>query len=201
LKKIDLTEAKPRDLRAALAVPADENDVLAYYEDELKARIRELNEFLELDAGENNPERLAKALIEREFGILRASSNWWHEFAAYLVLNHVPGFSVDKDNKKHGAPRRWTHERLAQLFADVEFVKKRTSLSTTAICKILRTKKSYKQRWGNHSVAALRTAYVQAHELLRENTSFFLQLGGGEVLMGKDADLIKVAIERHALQR
>ena len=49
-------------------------------------------------------------------------------------------------------------------------------------------------------MTALRTAYAHAHELLRENTSFFLQLGGGEVLMGKGADLIQTAIERHALQ-
>jgi hypothetical protein len=50
LKRIDLVEAKPRDLRAALALPP-------------------------LAVGENNPQRLAKALIEREFGIQQNSSN------------------------------------------------------------------------------------------------------------------------------
>ena len=48
LKPIDLSGAKPRDVRAQLALAPDESDVLAYAEDEFGARAAELNEFLSL---------------------------------------------------------------------------------------------------------------------------------------------------------
>src|SRR3974390_1025092 len=66
LKAIDPGEAKPRGFRAALSVPPDETAVQAYVEDEFRARVAELNEFLGLPREGWDPEQAAKALIERE---------------------------------------------------------------------------------------------------------------------------------------
>jgi hypothetical protein len=203
LKPVDLSEAKPRDVRAQLDLAPDESDVLAYAEDEFGARAAELNEFLSLPRDARDPEQTAKALIEREFGIPRDAQNWWPRLAACLIRKTVPGFSFIKANKKkHGAPVEWTPERLMQLFADVEFFK-RKGLRVTAICRFLPIRAGYKQRWAawhNHE-GALRRAYCKANELRQKDFLFLLELCGGDALIpGKCGDLIAKAIERHALQ-
>ena len=204
LKPIDLSGAKPRDVRAQLALAPDESDVLAYAEDEFGARAAELNEFLSLPRDARDPEQTAKALIEREFGIPRDAQNWWPRLAACLIRKYVPGFSFIEANKKkkHGAPVEWTPERLMQLFADVEFFK-RKGLRVTAICRFLPIRAGYKQRWApwrNHE-GALRRAYCKANELRQKDFLFLLKLCGGDALIpGKCGDLIAKAIERHALQ-
>jgi hypothetical protein len=207
LKRIDLTEAKARGLRAAFALPPDENDIRAHHTDELEARLLELNEFYALDPADRDYcERLAKALGEDEFGIPRDDQYWWARLAWYLIRKRFPGFSIKQPGKKkRGTPRRWTDEPLMQLFADVEFLKrKKTGSSVVAICKVLTTKKGYKDRWGHWSGGqggALRRAYVKASKRFREDGLFRLELCGGEALMReKRVDLIEEAIKRHALR-
>src|ERR1700730_6636843 len=119
LKPIDLREAKARGLRAQFALPPDESDRRAHFRDEVAARLPELKKFLGLPPDDRDPERLAKALVERELGIPRDAANWVHRFAAYLTWDRVPGFRSGK--KGHGAPRNWDPEQLMQLFADVNF--------------------------------------------------------------------------------
>jgi hypothetical protein len=203
LKAIDLGEAKPRGLRASLALAPDETDVRAHLEDELRARAAELIEFLGLPREGWDLEQLAKALIEREFGIPRGAQNWWERFAACLIQKYVPGFSLIKVNKKkHGAPLEWTPERLMQLFADVEFFK-RKGLSVAAICKFLPTKQGYRERWAAWADQdrALSRAYYRAHELCQKDWLFLVELCGGEALIPeRRGDLIEKAIERHALK-
>jgi hypothetical protein len=204
LKPIDLSEARPRGLRAALAAPPDKSDLVAHYQDELTARLSELNRFLRLAPDDADPERLAKALVEREFEIPRDAPDWWNKFAAYLMRKYVPGFSIAKaDKKAHGAPRGWTHERLAQLFADVEYRKKQRGLSAVAVCKALPTLKGYNERWGKWrgKHTALRKAYEKANELRRQDWQFLVLLCGPEALMPeKRGDPIQKAIELHALK-
>jgi hypothetical protein len=199
LKPIDLREAKARGLRAQFALPPDESDRRAHFRDEVAARLPELKKFLGLPPDDRDPERLGKALVERELGIPRDAPNWWDRFAAYLTWDRVPGFRSGK--RGHGAPRKWTPEQLMQLFADVEFRKKKTGQSVPKICKRLPTTKGYEERWGKRSPAALRKAYVMANKLRREHGLFLLELCGGEALMRKKrVDLIEEAIKRHALR-
>jgi hypothetical protein len=199
LKPIDLGKAKARGLRAQLALPPDESDRRAHFRGEVEARLPELKKFLGLPPDDRDPERLAKALVERELGIPRDAPNWWDRFAAYLTWDRVPGFRSGK--KGHGAPRKWAPEQLMQLFADVEFLKKKTGQSVPKICKRLPTTKGYEERWGKWSRDALRKAYVMANKLRREHGLFLLELCGGEALMReKRVDLIEEAIKRHALR-
>jgi hypothetical protein len=202
LKPIDPGEAKPRGLRAQLALPPDESDVLAHIWNEGKARVAELNELLGLPPDVRDPEQVAKALAEREFGIPRHAQNWWMRFATYLTRKTVPHFSFTKANKKkHGAPLQWTRERLMQLFADVQFLKKKKDWSVAAICKSLPTMKGYKERWARNKGGALRKAYVSANQLRQRDSLFLLELCGGDALIPeRRGDLIEKAIERHALR-
>jgi hypothetical protein len=205
LKQIDLDEAKPRDLRALFALPPDESDVNAHVSNELRKKYDELNKFFELNSSyPNYPERLAKLLTEREFGISSDDPNWWSYFAAYMVLRFVPGFSVRKQNKKkHGGPREWTHVRLARLFADIEYLKKKTRKSVTQICGTLPKRKGYIERWGRFEGRreGLRKAYTHAKKLGGQHFLFQLELCGPDALnSAKRIDPIEAAIERHALK-
>ena len=203
LKPIDRREAKARGLRAQLALPPDESDLQAHVRGEIEARIPELNKFLDLPPDNRDLERLAKALVEREFGIPRDAPDWWPAFLAYLIRTRVPGFRVGNTGvKRHGAPQKWTHEQLMQLFADVQSrKKKKTGQSVVNICKRLSTTKEYEKRWGERSPDALRKAYGMANKLCREDSLFLLELCGAEALMRTHrGDLIQNAIERHALQ-
>jgi hypothetical protein len=172
LKRIDPREAKARGLRAQLALPPDESDRRAHFRGEVEARIPGLNTFLGLPPDDRDPERLAKALIEREFGIPRDAPNWWDQFAAFLIWDRVPGFRSGK--KGHGAPRKWAPEQLMQLFADVEFLKKKTGQSVVKICRSLPTTKGYEERWGKWSRDALRKAYETANKLTERMACFAL---------------------------
>lgn len=70
LKAINPDEAKPRGLRAPLAVPADESDKLAHIEEGLRARYAALDKFFGLKSSSPDIwERRAKELIAREFNI------------------------------------------------------------------------------------------------------------------------------------
>ena len=112
----------------------------------------------------------ALALIEHEFGIQSNDPRRWERLAMKLAEHYVSGFSIKKarDNK-HGAPLEWSHQQLAQLFADVEFLKKSTGDSVRHICAELPKRKVYKGRWGRYKEAALRKAYSRAQAFLREN--------------------------------
>jgi hypothetical protein len=81
-KPIDLGEAPARSLRAALALPPDENDRLAYAKTQLRARWKSLDEFFELNSRAADIwERRAKAVIERRFGISSSGRRWWKNLA------------------------------------------------------------------------------------------------------------------------
>jgi hypothetical protein len=84
----------------------------------------------------------------------------------------VPG------QKKHGAPREWDFWQLAQLFADIEYLKRKANWSVRKICEELPKTKGYKQRWGRYKPDRLRRAYSQANALQKKNAVFQLILSG-----------------------
>jgi hypothetical protein len=85
----------------------------------------------------------------------RQDQEWWMVFTCHLLRHGVPGFTVKMPGeKKHGAPQEWTFRRLAELFADVEFLKKKTGLSVSRICETALRRKPYAKRWAQFGVEA-----------------------------------------------
>ena len=200
LQTIDLNSGPSRGLRAAVALPPDESDLVEYVRSELTKRWAAFDGFFGLDSRRTIDiwEQRAKALIERQFGVKADEPQWWRHFAVRIATRHVPGLSLRAANKKrHGAPREWNDERLAQLFADIEYVKKTRGISVRQICKELPRKRGYAKRWGQLHSPGLREAYYKAkkssHSLL-----FQLVLCGHATKPG--IDLIETAINLHALK-
>jgi hypothetical protein len=202
LKAIHLDEAEPRGLRAALAAPPDKSDIAAHFSKEMSARYAELDKFFALKSNSPNIwEQRAKALLAYKFGIPTDALQGWEHLTQYLTNRYVPGFSLKVGGGKHGAPVKWNFERLAQLFADVEFLKKDTGKRVSEIRKVLPTR--YPKRWGRYrgKPEGLRKAYAKAQELRRQDFRFALHLCGPEALIpAKRIDPIQAAIERHALR-
>jgi hypothetical protein len=200
-KPIDLCEAPARDLRRAFSLPPDESDLRCYAVSELKRRFAALDQFFGLDPGAPNVwEQRAKALIARKFKIDPSDPIWWEKLTYSLAVSHVPGCSFRAFNKKrHGAPREWTDDQLAQLFADVEFLKSTTKLSVKAICGRLPSSKNYVERWGRYKPPGLRKQYLKAKSL-RCGLLFQVALCGPAAVSATNSDQISIAIERHALK-
>jgi hypothetical protein len=193
-KTIDLNEAPACGLEAQLGLPPDVGHVLAYAKTELEARWEALDELFHLNSDDPDIwEQRAKSLIERIYGLGKAETNWWGRLACRLAEGHVPGLSIRKPNKrKHGSPRQWTDERLVQLFADVEFLKKTTRLNVQAICKRL-PQGDYADRYGDHGSGALSRQY----SLAKKASGYLLLMAA----VGDAArNPIEAMIELHALK-
>lgn len=201
-KPIDLSEAPARNLRAALALPPDERDLRSYANSEIMARWEALDGVFQLDSKAPDIwEQRSKALIERTFNIDPSDPHWWMTLAFRIAKGRIPGFSLRKpDKKKHGAPCQWTDERLAQLRADVEFLKKTTKLSVQKICEKLPRAKGYARRYGDCKCGALRKQYSRAMAASR-GLQFQLVLSGPAAMIPSSGiDPLEAAIENHALK-
>ncbi len=139
LKPTDRHGAPARGLRRSLALPPDEGDFHTYLQEELRQRWSAVDKFFELDStAADNWERRAKALVAHQFEVPSDHPQWWMALASRLAALYVPGFSVRLGHKRaRGAPREWNDERRAQLFADVEYLKRKYRLSVRQICEKL----------------------------------------------------------------
>jgi hypothetical protein len=199
LKRMDIFEAPSRGLRAALAADPDESDMIAHLKEELEARWRALDEFFSLDGKATDIwQQRTRALIEHEFGVRPNDPDWCKRLAVKMACHLVPGFSVrNPGQRRRGGPREWTNQRLAQLFADVEYLKRTTRKSVQEICRTLLRKGPYARRWGIHRPEALRKAYSTANKLRRESLAFAAELSE---LAATRPNAIDVAIELHSLK-
>jgi hypothetical protein len=203
LKAIHLDEAKPRGLRAAFAAPADEDDKRTHLENELRLRLEAFDKFFGLSAKSQDIwQERAKALLSRHFEMDSNDPQWWRALAARLLREYVPGFSIKSPGaRKHGAPQEWDFWQMAQLFADIEYLKRKAHWSVRKVCNELPKTKGYKQRWRRYKPDRLRKAYLQAKKLQKDQFEFQLILSGGEWLIpASGIDPIDAAIERHALK-
>jgi hypothetical protein len=152
VKPVYTADAKPRGLRTTLAAPPDESDVKAHILAEISARYTELDKFFSLKSNSQNIwEQRAKALLAYKFNIPAYALQSWEHLARYLTHRYVPGFSLKGPGaSKRGAPVEWNFEQLAQVFADVESLKKQTGKKVSEVCKMLTngTEKRYVKRWG-----------------------------------------------------
>jgi hypothetical protein len=68
---------------------------------------------------------------------------FWQEMALRLAARHVPGFQpVERRQTK---PRTWTFELRAQLFRDVEEMRRNKNLSEPAACRYLARREPYRR--------------------------------------------------------
>ena len=196
---IDPTAAPARGLARSLGLPPDANDVRSYARSELKVRFAALDEFFGLDFNAQDIwQQRAKALVARKYNIDPSASDWWVELTLCLAQKHVPGLSFKRaDKKNHGAPRQWTDEKLAQLFADIEFLKRTTKLSVKNICDRLPHSKNYVKRWGCYRPPGLRKQYLKAKYLSRGLLFQFVLCGLSAISTN---NIEGAAIEQHALK-
>ena len=167
---------------------------------ETKARFAELDTFFKLKSDSPDIwERRKKALLAYQFDFHsdRSEEEWWMAFTYHLARRHVRGSSLKlPGEKKHGVPREWTFRRLTELFADVEFLKKKTGLSVSRICETVLRRKEYAKRWAQFGVDALRKAYSEAKKLRRQNLRFVLVLcGPAATIPASGIDPIQAAID------
>lgn len=202
-KPIDLTEAPAHGLHAAFALPPDESDLRRYAASETAVRLKSMDEFFGLNSKARDIwEQRAKALVGRIYSVDSCDPNWWARLTFCLAKGHVPGLSFRRGHrKKHGGPRQWTDELLAQLFADVEFLKKTTKLSVNEICKRLPRATNYVKRWGYFRPAGLRKQYLEAKRLSRGLLFQFVLCGAAATIPANRLDPVDAAIELHALKR
>ena len=204
-KPIHLGEAKPRGLRESFALPPDESDIEAHWRSELTTRLVAFDSFLGLESDSPDIwERRGKAVFAYLFNFQsdRRDQEWWMAFTCHLLRDRVPGFTVKMPReKKPGRPREWTFERLAELFADVEFLKKKAGLSVSRICEIVLRRKEYAKRWAQFKVDALRRAYSEAKKLRQQNFLFEMELCGPDAIIPANGiDRIRAAIDLHSLK-
>jgi len=205
IKPIHLGEARPRGLRESFALPPDESDIKAHWGRELITRLAALDSFFGLESDSPDIWELrGKAVFAYLFNFQpdRRDQESWMAFTCHLLRDRVPGFTVKMPGeKKHGRPREWTFERFAELFADVEFLKKKTRLSGSRICGLLLRRKPYAERWALCGVEALRKAYSVAKKLRRQNFLFEMELCGPEAIIPANGiDRIQAAIDLHSLK-
>src|SRR5262249_14323631 len=185
-KPIDLADAKPLGPRVSLAEPPNESDVKTHIMEEIEARYIALDTFFSLDSNSLNIwEERAKALLTYRSEIPAYALQSWEHLARYLTHRYAPGFSLKRPSKnRFGAPLEWDYDKLAKLFADVEFLRRNTSMGLREIFEKLPTQtREYTKRWGRHrgKPGGLRKAYAKAKKLLDQDFKFQLHLCGGEV--------------------
>ncbi len=202
LKAIDVNDAPSQSLRAALALPPDGSDRLAYARTELRARWAALDEFFGLSSNAADIwKQRTKALIARQFEISTDDPQLWERLACRMAVAYVPGFSSRQPGKKkHGAPGKWNDERLARLLADVEYLKRTRRMTVRQICQQLPRKKDYAKRWGYFRPAALRKAYSEAKKRSRGLLFQLVLCGPAATIPANRIDPIEAAIELHALK-
>jgi hypothetical protein len=200
-KTIDLTEAPAGDLRRCFLLPPDESDLWCYAISELKLRFAALDQFFGLDSNAQDIwDQWVKALLARKYQIDPSAPDCSARLAFRLATEYVPGFSFKQFNKKrHGAPREWTDEQLADLFADVEFLQRNTNLSVKEICERLPSAKGYVNRWSCYRAPGLRKQYLKAKRFSR-GLLFRLVLCGRAAVSTNNTDPIAAAIEQRGLK-
>ena len=209
LKPIDLEEARPNSLAAALALAPDEEDIRRHVKNEVAARWNAFDGVFGLDSDRKDIwECRAKALICHKLNISLQNSRCWEIIARRIAGRHLRGFSIKKIGKRRGAPLEWSPQRLAELFADVEYLKRERKISIRAACRVLATSRRYRTRWGGYGgkfrfkcIETLAKAYHKAKTQLRD-WRFKIMVCGPEVLIpAKDIDPIEAAIRLHALHK
>jgi hypothetical protein len=201
-KPISADDAPAGSLKRAFALPPDRDDILAYVADQVATRVLELDKFFKLNSRSADIwEKRAKALIANQFGVESHDGEWWNRLTWYLAFRYVPGFSIKgTGHRKRGHPVEWDFSRLAQLFSDVEFLRKTAKLTIRNICNKLPKRKGYETRWGKYTGDSLRKAYLEAKKRRGDMFFYYFLHGLESTIPANGIDPIEAAIEKHALK-
>jgi hypothetical protein len=163
-KRINVTAAQPKGLRALFVLPPDESDIEHYIVSEFCRNIQALDSYLGIDADARNlPEQRAKAILGYVYDIPIDTPDWWPRLGWELMRKHIPGFSIGK----RGRPRIWTIGRLIELLEDCRELQARDSdLKGENFYRKLRQR--HPETWGRLNIPALRKAYAKAQALARK---------------------------------
>jgi hypothetical protein len=199
-KPIHLDDAPWNGIAHALGLEPGLEERVSFVLDETEKRLLKLDELFGLKSARPDIwEQRAKAIIAGKFDIPADSPNWWVLFSYHLLQQHVPGFRVRQPGKRRaGTPRVWTMERLAELFADIEYLKREKGMRVRSICALLPKARGYSRRWGTWSAASLRKAYGDAVQLRQSSMLFNMVLYGPGVK--PDGATIEAAIKAHAMR-
>ena len=194
LKPIDIIDARPTGLAAALGLTPDDAALRNFFDIQFQERWDELDKFFGLSSTKADIWELrAKALAARHLDAPPPGPNWWKRWAEKLAAEHVPGFVIIIESKSRGTPKKWADYTYAQILADVEVLRQRTSLSASNLARSLCVRKDYNERWGKFSPAALERAYFKSAEMHRTDELFRVKLYGTTLPRG--ADPVPLAIE------
>jgi len=199
-KPIRLDDAKRGWLKREFALQRNSNDVKTFAIDEYAKRLAAFDLLFRIDSRSADCwEQRVKALLADIIGI--KSNEPWKTIFWHFAPHYVPGFKFKQiGQRKSGRPTKWTDERLAQLFADVEFLKRERGLSVSNICRMLPNKIGYERRWKGFKGAALRNAYLEAKKHRKTLSFEFFLCGPNAILSQTPVDLIAAAIGLHALK-
>jgi len=202
LKKIYPSAAPALGLRRAFAQPPNEEDIAVHIQLEQAARWAAFDETFGLDttAPDITVQRLI-TLVEYDTGVEPIDPLWVDRVADVLARRHIPGFSIaTAASKRHGAPLEWTGRQQAELFADIEFLRKKTGKTVKEICRTLPNEKGYSKRWRRYSSEVLRKAYTKARKNSRGLLFQLEYFGPKATLPAGCTDPTEAAIRRHALK-
>lgn len=200
---INLHNAPAGPLEEVAGLPASKRERVAFHQAEIQKRLAAFDRHFGLPSDVNDIwERRAKALLNLKYNIAVDRPHRWRRYFFILAEELVPGFSVSPTNVGPGAPKEWTDLRLAELLADVEFLKRKQKLSERQICTLIGAEKGYGERWGlfRGKPHALRKALTLARKRFEQPS--FLKYFWAEVRApGQTADPIDLLIKKHALKR
>jgi hypothetical protein len=200
---INLSDARASPLEEAAGLPASERERVAFHQAEIRKRLVAFDRHFGLPSGVNNIwERRAKALLNLKYNIAADCRDRWRRYFFVLAKELVPGFSTSLTRVGPGAPKEWTDLRLAELLADVTFLKRKQKLSERQICTLIGARKGYGERWGSFrgKPQALRKALTLARKRFKQPS--FLKYFWAEVYApGQVTDPIDLLIKKHALKR
>jgi hypothetical protein len=201
LAPVYLDDAPVTGLERAFALPPSREDYENYVLQTWRGRLHEGAANMGMAVGREFGEALSDALIMHNPKLLRKAGSRenviWYALADSI---RRPGYP------KNGRPRD-SYDRLAQVYADLNFLKRKTGLSIRVICQNIlnplmhKKYKLYEERYHGLNAVSLRKKYQQAAKLEKTDFRFVLFLSGHEGLLpNNDNNAMDAAIERHALK-
>jgi hypothetical protein len=203
LKPIHLGDAKARGLRAVFACPPDESDEIAHVVEQFDMKWPDFDKRFGLDSSRADIwEQRTKLFISRDLQIPLDDPHFYMRAAMKFAFRAIPGFSIKLPHeKRHGGQSEWPVQRMAQLFADIEFWRKKTKKNIREICNLLVRMPQYAERWADCGPANMCKIYSMTKKRLKKDLLFILEVCGPEATIPSNGiDPIEAAIKLHALK-
>jgi hypothetical protein len=192
LKPIYLDDAPSPWVKRAFADDGD--DYIAYVEHTAVARVTEAATKVGMDIIDPRfAERIGKDIVKAKPQLLSEGFNGWWD----IIFRAFATTLKPSESRKPGRPQE--HVAVAQTYADVEYLRRKTGQRVRSISRWLPQAKAYKERYENVTPDAIRERHGRALTLTNSNPQFKILLCGLEASI-RGNDPTEAAIERHALK-